>query len=68
MSENKSTIAQQMEELESLLEWFESEELTVEEAMQKYEQALELSRALEVQLKDAKNQVEIIKKKFSTQA
>jgi exodeoxyribonuclease VII small subunit len=59
------TVAEKVEELEALLQWFESEEITVEEAMKKYEQALALSRDLEEQLKDAKNQVEVIKKKFS---
>lgn len=66
MSNKKlDTVAEKVEKLEALLRWFESEEITVEEAMKKYEQALELSRDLEVQLKEAKNQVEVIKKKFS---
>ena len=54
-----------MERHEALLAWFESEEITVEEALKKYEQALKLSQELETQLKDAKNQVEIIKQKFT---
>ena len=66
MSESKkTTIAQKMERLEALLAWFESEEITVEESLKKYEQALKLSQKLETQLKDAKNQVEIIKQKFT---
>lgn len=65
MSEAKTTIAKKIEELEALLTWFESEEITVEEALEKYEQALKLSKELEGQLKDAKNQVEVIKQKFT---
>ena len=66
MSVKKDTsIAEKMEQLEALLGWFESEEITVEEAIEKYGQALKLSQELESQLKDAKNQVEVIKKKFS---
>lgn len=59
------TIAEKLEELESLLVWFESEEITVEESLIKYEQALELSQELQAQLENAKNQVEVIKKKFN---
>lgn len=60
-----TTIAEKMQQLEELLQWFESEEITVEEAVEKYEKALKLSKELEAQLKEAKNQVEVIKKKFS---
>jgi exodeoxyribonuclease VII small subunit len=65
MSEEKQTIAENLEQLEELLAWFESEEITVEAALEKYEQALKLSKTLEKQLTDAKNKVEVIKKKFS---
>lgn len=59
------TVAAKLQKLEALLEWFESDEVTVEEALSKYEEALNLSKELEMQLKNAKNQVEVIKKKFS---
>ncbi len=59
------TIAQKLEKLEEVLAWFESEEITVEEAIVKYEEAQKLSKELQVQLDNAKNQVEVIKKKFS---
>jgi exodeoxyribonuclease VII small subunit len=67
MSKNitNQTIAEKIEALESILAWFESEEITVEEAMEKYEQALGLANVLEQDLANAKNQVEVIKKKFS---
>ncbi len=63
----KNTIAENIENLEALLEWFESEEITVESSIQKYEEALKLSQELQSQLDEAKNQVEVIKKKFSAQ-
>ncbi len=59
------TVAQKLEKLEALLQWFESEEITVEEALSKYEEALVLSKELEDQLEAAKNKVQIIKKKFA---
>ena len=62
---NPKTVSEKLEALEALLAWFESEEITVEEALVKYEEALTLSKELEAQLQNAKNQVEVIKKKFS---
>ena len=66
MSNTKQeTVAEKLEKLEKLLTWFESEEITVEESLIKYEEALKLSKELEEQLQKAKNQVEVIKKKFA---
>lgn len=66
MSVNKpQTTAEKMVHLEALLAWFESDEVTVEAAVDKYQEALELAKELEAQLHNAKNQVEVIKKKFS---
>ena len=47
MSVQGETVADKLEELESLLTWFESEEITVEESLQKYEEALKLSKEIE---------------------
>lgn len=65
MVEKKKTIAENMAELDLLLEWFESDEVTIEDAVKKYEQALALAATLEEELKNAQNQIEVIKKKFS---
>jgi len=65
MSAAKNSIAQKIEKLEELLKCFESEEITVEESLKKYEEALRLSKELEADLQAAKNQVEVIKKKFA---
>lgn len=67
MSKEK-TIAEKIEQLEAILAWFESEEITVEEAIEKYEQALQLANALEDGLAAAKHQVEVIKKNFSKES
>ncbi len=55
-----------MQELDELLAWFESDAVTLEEALKKYEQALKLTAKLEVQLTNAKNNVEVIKQKFTS--
>lgn len=67
-TENKEStpiISDKLKKLESLLEWFESDEVTVESALGKYEESLKLARDIEQSLQDAKSQIEVINKKFS---
>ncbi len=65
MSANKKSIEDKIKELEELLTWFESDDVTVELAIDKYELASKIASELETELEKAKNQVEVIKKKFS---
>lgn len=52
-------------ELDSLLEWFESGDVDLDQATEKYEQALDLIQKMETYLKTAENKIEIIKAKSS---
>lgn len=65
MSNDTYTIQEMMDQLEQLLAWFESDDVTVEMAVEKYEAATQLSVVLEDRLKNAQNQIEVIKKKYS---
>lgn len=65
MSTNKMSVEAKIDELEQLLVWFESNEVTVDSALEKYNRAGEIASELEDELKKAKNQVEVIKKKFA---
>jgi exodeoxyribonuclease VII small subunit len=65
MSTNKQTVEAKIQELEELLVWFESNEVTVESALEKYERAGKIASELKEELQNAKNQVEVIKKKFA---
>jgi exodeoxyribonuclease VII small subunit len=56
---------QKMAELDELIAWFDSDQIELERAIEKYEQALSLSQELELELSEAKNKIEIINKKFS---
>ena len=65
MSSKKSTVEDKIQELEELLVWFESDEVTVDTALARYERAEQIASELQDELEKAKNQVEVIKKKFS---
>jgi exodeoxyribonuclease VII small subunit len=61
----KAKTYQQMEtELNRLIEWFESEQVNLDEAAAKYEQALELLKQMEQSLKATENKIKKITAKF----
>lgn len=65
MSEKTSTIEAKLKELDELLSWFESDDVSVDDALKQYEKAQKLAKELRQQLNDAKNRVDVIKKKFA---
>ena len=61
MSEkNSSSVKDQMEQLDKALAWFDSEELNLEDAFKKYEEAAELANTLEETLQEMKNKVKVL--------
>jgi exonuclease VII small subunit len=62
MSEPNKTIAQKSEELDNLVAWFDSEDFSVEAAIDKFKQAEKLAASIEKDLLTIKNEVKIIKK------
>lgn len=59
------TIAQSLEEFESVVAWFDGENFELEEALEKYRQAEALAKEIEKQLAQVKNEVEVLKQSFS---
>jgi exodeoxyribonuclease VII small subunit len=58
------TYQQLSDELNRLIEWFESESLNLDEAIDKYEQAMGILKQMEDHLKNAENKVKKIAVKF----
>lgn len=64
-STGKTKTYQQMaDELNGLIEWFESDRVNLDEAVDKYEQAMRLLKEMEDFLKAAENKVTKIALKF----
>lgn len=53
-----------LKELESITEWFESEEVDLNEALKKFERGMELADTLKKDLQTIENRVDVIKQKF----
>ena len=58
------TLQQKLAELDQLVTWFEGDDVQIEQALKKFDQAEKLAEEIGSELKSAKNKIEIIKKKF----
>lgn len=64
MAKQGKTYQQLSEELAQIMAWFESEQVDLDEALGKYQQAMDLIKQMEDYLKTAENKVKKIAAKF----
>lgn len=61
----KKTLSEKIKELDEKTNWFYSEEFDLEEATEKYKEAIELAREVQKDLDELKNEIEVLKEDFS---
>lgn len=66
-AKKKINFTKAFEELEEITEWFESEEVDLDEGLKKFERGLELASACKEKLTEVENKVTEIKKKFDVE-
>jgi exodeoxyribonuclease VII small subunit len=66
MSSTNKSIQEKTTELSKLVEWFDSEDFTLEAALDKFKQAEKLAVEIEHDLTSLKNEINIVKKKFDS--
>ena len=64
MTENKS-LNQKIAELDEKTEWFYSEDFKLEEAPEKYKEAIALAEDARKDLEELKNEIEVLAQDFS---
>lgn len=60
----KKTTAELRRQFDELLEWFESDDFTPEEAVDKFQQAEAIAGQIEQQLTEYKNTISVLKQRF----
>lgn len=68
MSKENKTIQEKTIELSNLVAWFDSDEFTLEAALDKFKEAEALAETIEKDLKSLKNDIQIVKQKFDSEA
>lgn len=64
MSENIS-LNQKIEQLDTQVEWFYSDDFKLEEATDKYREAVKLAKEIEKDLDELKNEITVLAEDFS---
>jgi exodeoxyribonuclease VII small subunit len=61
-----NTIKEKLSELDELVAWFEQDDIEIDQALAKFEEAEKLADDIGKELKTAKNKIEVIKKKWES--
>ena len=61
----KLSLNQKIEKLDGQVEWFYSEDFKLEEATERYKQAVKLAKEIEKDLNELKNEIEVLSEDFS---
>ena len=67
MPEEKFNFTKAYQEIEEINEWFQGEEIDLDEALRKYERGMELINQCKERLKETENKFEEIKKKYAAE-
>lgn len=68
MSSTNKSIQEKTKELTKLVEWFDSDEFTIENALNKFKEAEKLATDIENDLLSLKNEIQIVKQKFDKES
>lgn len=64
MSEKNKSLKERLAELDQILEWFDTADIDLDEAMQKFEQGTKLAEDIKNDIANLENKVEVIKHKI----
>lgn len=62
--QNDLSVQEQIDKLNTLMEWFERDDVDIEEALAKFEEADVLARDIEHRLSSLKNEITVLKERF----
>lgn len=61
----KQSLNQKIEQLDSEVEWFYSDDFKLENAVDRYKEAVKLAKEIEKDLNELKNEIEVLSEDFS---
>ncbi len=67
MSSTNKSIQEKTADLTNLVEWFDSEDFSIEKALDKFKDAEVLATEIEKDLLSLKNEIKIVKQKFDSE-
>ena len=67
MSKENKSIQDKIAELSKLVAWFDSDDFTLETAIDKFKEAEVLAETIEKELQQLKNDIQVVKQKFDSE-
>lgn len=64
MPQKNKSFEEKLAELEEIVSWFESEEVTLDKSVAKFEKGMKLAKDLEDDVESAQLKINVIKEKF----
>ena len=64
MSAQNKTLQQKIDQLDELIEWFNQEDFSIEEALERFKKADKIASEIESQLDGLNNEITILKQRF----
>ena len=68
MPEQSKNLRQLLDEFETIVEWFNQDDLDIDQAISKFEEGSKLAETIKQQLATDKNKIEIVKADFAAKA
>ena len=65
MTESKKTLNQKISDLDVKVEWFYSDDFNLDEAVAKYKESVAVAKEVQEDLKNLKNEIEVLAEDFS---
>lgn len=62
---SEKTLNQKLKDLDKQVEWFYSDDFKLEKASENYKEALKLAKEIEKDLKNLKNEIEVLNEDFT---
>lgn len=67
-NDETATVKENLDALSTLLEWFDSDEFSIEASIEKFKEVKALSTIIEAQLDSFSNEIELVKTSFDSAA
>ncbi len=64
MSAANKSLQDQLDELDKIIDWFNQDDFDIDEAMQKFNQGVELAETVKERLENMENKIQILKDRF----
>lgn len=65
---NQNNLKQDLSDLQAIVDWFESDELDLEQAMAKFDEGVKKAEAIKKQLSQLENKISVLAQRFDEPA